>query len=523
MDSSSKHSDELILSIDAGTQSIRAALVDLTGHIIDLVKTPIEPYFSDRPVWAEQRPEYYWQMLCKTCQNLFEITKCPREDVVAVTMTSQRGTYINVDKEGNSLRPAIVWLDQRKASIKGIIPSFSIPFLKVLGLYGFIKYVTQYCRSNWIKQNQPEIWDKTYKFLFLSGYLTHKITGEFKDSYGNMIGTVPFDVKKFDWAGAWDLKWMLFPLEKEKLPELVKPTELLGHVTDKAADETGIPKGLPLLAASNDKACDVLGAGCLTPDKACISFGTTATINTQNNKYVELRPFLPPYPSAIPGQFYSEVTVVRGLWMVSWFKQEFGLQERLLALEKEIHPEDLFEKLIKDVPPGSMGLVLQPYWTPGPELAQYAKGSIIGFGDVHSRAHLYRSIIEGIIFALKEGAQLTERKNKIPITAIRATGGGSRSDSIVQMTADILGLPVQRPHTNETSILGAAIDAAVGLKFFPDFSEAVNEMTEVRDTFEPIKDNVNIYQNIYQKVYLKIYKRLLPLFKEIQDITGYPE
>jgi sugar (pentulose or hexulose) kinase len=383
--------------------------------------------------------------------------------------------------------------------------------------------VTQYCRSNWIQQNQPEIWDKTYKFLFLSGYLSCKITGEFRDSAGNVIGTIPFDVKKFGWAGRRDLKWKLFPIEKEKLPELVKPTELLGHVTDQAEKETGIPKGLPVIAASNDKACDVIGSGCLTPDHACISFGTTATLNTQNDKYVELRSFLPPYPSAIPGQFYSEVTVVRGLWMVSWFKEEFGLQERLQALEKDVPPEELLEKLLEDVPPGSMGLVCQPYWTPGPELAPCTKGSIIGFGDIHTRSHLYRAIIEGLVFALKEGAELTEKKNQVPITEIRATGGGSRSDSVMQITADIFGLPVHRPHTNETSALGAAIDAAMGLKFFPDFNTAVNAMTRIQDIFEPISNNVEIYQDLYQRVYLNMYKKLLPLFKKIQDITGYPE
>ena len=514
---------ELILAIDAGTQSMRAGLVDLTGQIHYLVKTPIEPYFSAQPGWAEQQPEYYWRMLCETCRKVFDTSQYPKDCIAAVTLTTQRLTMINVDRDGQPLRPAIVWLDQRKANAKKILPAFSIPFLKSLRLYPFIEYVTQYCRSNWIQQNQPGIWDKTHKFLFLSGYLSYKITGEFIDSAGNIIGTIPFSVKKFRWADKRDLAWKLFPVEKEKLPALVNPTDLLGHVTEKAAGETGIPKGLPVIAASNDKACDIIGSGCLTPDRACISLGTTATINTQNSKYVELRPFLPPYPSAIPGQFYSEVCVVRGLWMVSWFKEEFGFQERIEALEKNVSPEELLEKHLKNVPPGSMGLVSQPYWTPGPELASCTKGSVIGFGDVHTRSHLYRSIIEGLVFALKEGGDLTGKKNKVPITEVRATGGGAKSDSILQIIADIFGLPVHRPHTNETSVLGAAMDAAVGLKYFPDFKQAVNTMTRVSDIFEPIKNNEKIYHDLYQRVYLKMYKRLLPLFKEIREIIGYPE
>lgn len=513
--------DDLVLAIDSGTQSVRAALVDLAGDIHQLVKTPIEPYFSERPGWAEQRPEYYWQTLCDTCRKLLHGAGRLAERIAAVAITTQRGTYINVDRNGVALRPAIVWLDQRKAT--STIPSLYVPLLKLLKVYGLIEFATQYCRSNWIRQNQPEIWEQTHKFLCLSGYLTHRMTGEFRDSAGNIIGTMPFDVKKFRWAKKRDPKRTLFPIEDEKLPQLVNPGQLLGHVTKDAAADTGIAAGLPVIAASNDKGCEILGAGCLAPDTACISFGTIATINTQNQRYVELQRLLPPYPSAIPGQFYSEIGVTRGLWMVSWFKQEFGLQERLQAKGEGTEPEVLFDELIRGVPPGSMGLVLQPYWTPGPELETYAKGSIIGFGDIHTRAHLYRAIIEGLAFALKEGAQLTEKKNRVPIARVRASGGGSQSNEIMQVTADVFGLPVQRPHTHETAVVGAAIDAAVGLKVFPDFTHAVGAMTRVRDVFEPIAGHVDLYRKLYERVYLKMYKQLLPLFEEIQSITGYPE
>ncbi len=136
---------------------------------------------------------------------------------------------------------------------------------------------------------------------------------------------------------------------------------------------------------------------------------------------------------------------------------------------------------------------------------------------------MYRAIIEGLLFALKEGAQLTEKKNGVAMTRVRASGGGSQSNEIMQVTADVFGLPAQRPHTHETAVVGAGIDAAVGLKFFRDFADAVAAMTRVRDTFEPIASNVDIYRQLYERVYLRMYKQLLPLFREIQKITGYPE
>jgi len=522
MQKAAQKNEALILSFDSGTQSIRAALVNYSGEIIDLVKTEIEPYFSEKPGWAEQNPEYYWEMLCKTCLELLQKNVRLKEAIKAVTITTQRGTFINLDKDGKPLRPAIVWLDQRKADIRQVLSPAAYPILKAINLYGLVEFAVQYCRSNWIMQNQPEIWDKTHKYLFLAGYFTFKMTGEYNDSTGNIIGTIPFNTRKFEWANRLDPKRWLFPIDMEKLPNLVNPTEPLGVITDEAARVTGIPKGLPLIAASNDKGCEVIGAGCLTPDIACLSFGTIATINTQNEKYVELKPLMPPYPSAIPGQYYSEISVMRGFWMVSWFKQEFGHQERLEAMGAKVTPEQLLEMLIRDVPAGSMGLVLQPYWTPGPDIAQYAKGSILGFGDIHTRGHLYRAIIEGLLYALKEGAELTEKKNKVPITKIRVSGGGSQSDTIVQIAADVFGLTTERPHTHETSVLGAAIDTAVGLGAYSDVKTAIKGMTRVGKIFEPIKENHKIYEDLYNKVYRKMYKQLLPLYRKIKDIIGYP-
>ena len=514
---------ELILSIDAGTQSMRAGLVDLAGNIHGLVKIQIEPYVSPQPGLAEQSPAYYWQMLCRTTKQLLAENAVASGRIRAVTLTTQRHTLINVDRDGNELRPAIVWLDQRKADMRKVLPGWGIALSRAIRQYQLFQYATESCRSNWVRQNQPEIWAKTYKYLFLSGYLTHRLTGEFRDSGGNMLGTVPFDVKRGTWAAGRDLKRTLFPIEAGKLPEVVPPAGLLGHVTVRAAEESGIPAGLPMFAGSNDKACDVVGSGCLTPEQACISFGTTATLNTQISKYVELRPFIAPYPSAIPGQFYTEVSVFRGLWLVSWFKEEFGLRERQMAEGTDTTPEELLEQLVRDVPPGSMGLVCQPLWTPGPELHPATKGAIFGFGDVHTRAHVYRAILEGLVFALKEGGALTQAKNKVEFTEIRATGGGSKSDSIVQMTADIFGLPVRRPHTPETSVLGAAMDAAVGLEAYPDVPSAVRAMTRVGSTFEPNADTQEVYLGLYERVFLRAYERMLPLYREIAEITGYPQ
>ena len=167
--------------------------------------------------------------------------------------------------------------------------------------------------------------------------------------------------------------------------------------------------------------------------------------------------------------------------------------------------------------------MLQPYWSPGLKMpGPEAKGAIIGFGDVHNRAYVYRSILEGLSYALREGADRTSKRSHIPIDQIRVAGGGSQSQGALQLTADIFGLSASCPHTFEASGLGAAMDLAVGLKLHPDFDTAVREMTRTGATFEPNPENHRIYDELYHRVYLKMYDRLKPLYDEIQDITGYP-
>jgi sugar (pentulose or hexulose) kinase len=337
------------------------------------------------------------------------------------------------------------------------------------------------------------------------------------------LDILPFDYKKQKWSKSSDINSKLFPIEAKKLVDLVKPSELLGYVTSKASKQTGLPEGLPIIAAAADKACEVLGSGCSTPEIACLSYGTTATIETVNTKYIEVVKFFPSYPSAIPNHFNTEVMIYRGYWMIKWFKQEFGHKEIELSKKNGKTPEELFDEMIKDVPPGSMGLTLQPYWSPGIKIPGHeAKGAVIGFGDVHTRAHLYRSILEGLTYALKEGALRTQKQTGVKIEKLRVSGGGSQSDNVLQMTADIFDIPVERPHTFETTSLGAAINCFVGLKLYPDFESAIHNMCRVSEVYMPKSENRDIYKQLYTKVYKKMYKKLKPLYQEIRHITNYP-
>ncbi|GIL13235.1 MAG: carbohydrate kinase [Chloroflexota bacterium] len=512
---------EYILAIDNGTQSVRALLFDLKGNLAAKARVLIEPYFSQHPGWAEQEPSVFWDATCQACLRLWQTADIPKSAVAGVALTTQRGTVINVDADGKPLRPAIVWLDQRRTEGLPSVGGFWGLAFKLVGMSETVAYVQAEAEGNWIRTHQPDIWAKTHKYLLLSGYLTYRLTGRLADSVGCQVAYIPFDYKGLTWASPRDWKWEALPMDKALLPDLVPPAGVLGQITAEAAEATGIPAGLPLIAAAADKACEVIGSGCLEPHVGCLSYGTSATINTTHRRYIEVIPLIPPYPAAIPGAYSLEIQIYRGYWMVNWFKREFGLREMRIAEQRGIEPEALFDELVNQVPPGSEGLVLQPYWSPGIRVpGPEARGAVIGFSDVHTRAHLYRAILEGLAYALREGKERTEQRSRVPITELRVSGGGSQSDAAMQLTADIFGLPTARPHMYETSGLGAAIDAAVGLKLHPDFDTAVREMTHVGRVFEPDARTRIIYEDLYQGVYKRMYGQLRPLYERIRDITG---
>jgi sugar (pentulose or hexulose) kinase len=522
-------SEPLILALDNGTQSVRALLFDPEGNLVLASRVPIEPYQAPHPGWAEQDAEYYWNALCQACQALWrqaerrDSGEQVRQRITGVALTTQRSTVINVDRDGKPLRPAIVWLDQRRtAGLAPVSGRWGLMF-RLVGMTETVAYLQSEAEANWIRTQQPEIWDATHKYLFLSGYLTYRLVGDYVDSVGCQVGYIPFDYKRLAWGAPSDWKWQAVPMDPAILPRLTPPASELGRISQIAAEATGIPAGTPLIAAAADKACEVIGAGCVAPQMGCLSYGTTATINSTHTRYTEVIPLIPPYPAGVPDAYSLEIQVYRGFWMVSWFKQQFGHLEQQMAEELGVAPEALFDQLVEQAPPGAMGLMLQPYWSPGVRVpGPEAKGAIIGFGDVHTRAHFYRAIIEGLAFALREGKERIEKRTGIPITGLRVAGGGSQSDAAMQVTADVFGLPTARSHVYETSGLGAAMDAAVGLRIHSDFDQAVKRMTRIARVFEPDPATREMYESLYHRVYKQMYTQLRPLYEAIREITGYP-
>ena len=508
----------LVLTLDFGTQSVRASLINKQGEIVYLAKKVYQPvYFSNKKGYAEQHADFYWENLLECLKEITANNKDRLQDIVATTVTSFRDSAVLLDKNNKPLRPVILWLDQRLAKASEKMPKLHKFAFKLVGMYDTVVLNRTRTMAHWVKENEPELWAKVDKYVNISTYIIYKLTGELADSPGGYTGHYPLYYKKRVWYKEGAMKGRIYGVPERMLAKVVQPGEVLGTLRDEVANLVGLPKGLKFISTGSDKGCETIGLGCLTPDLGALSYGTACTIEVSNPKYYEPEPFLPAYAAAVPNLYNLDVQIYRGYWMLKWFASEFASELEQEARLRNIAIEKILDEWLDDVTPGSDGLVLQPYWGPG--LARpLAKGAIIGFSNIHTRKHIYRAIVEGIAFALREGLESIEKSQKHKVKSLRISGGGSLSDTICQITADIFGLEISRVQTIESTSLGAAIATFTAIKEFDSIEEAVNKMTKLSQTFKPDKKRHELYNRIYEDVYLSVYPHLEELNITINEI-----
>ncbi|GAB3670259.1 FGGY-family carbohydrate kinase [Salinisphaera aquimarina] len=511
-----------ILAIDVGTQSVRALVFDRAGTLSARAQIAIDPpYVSPEPGFAEQDPDLFWQAITRASQTLWRDHPGLERRIAGLALTTQRATTVFLDARDEPIMPAVSWLDQRRADRVPRLPLALRLLAPLVGAAPVIAQLQRAAPANWLAAHAPNQHAHIAHAVLLSGYLTQRLTGRWADSVSAQVGYIPFDYKHRRWARAGDWKWNALSLAPAQMPQLVEPGAPIGPLTEPAAASLGLPAGLTLFAAGADKACEVLGAGATGPETACVSLGTTATINTCRQQYREITRFVPAYPAAMPDAFTDEIQIYRGFWLVSWFKREFAADTRRAAADQNRPAEALLDEAIAPIAAGSDGLMVMPTWAPGVrEPGPEARGAIVGFTEVHTRAHVYRAILEGLAFGLREGRERIEKRSGTPITRLRVAGGGSQSDQAMQILADMFDLPAERSHTFEASGLGAAINAAVGLGWHADHRAAAAAMVHAGARFEPRPAVVACYAVLYRDVYTRLYADLKPTLRRLARVLA---
>ena len=353
-----------------------------------------------------------------------------------------------------------------------------------------------------------------------SGYITHRFTGRFKDTAANYEGMWPIDKDTWQWSEDPEVL-KTFNIPGENLFELVMPGEVLGYVTEAAAEQTGIPSGIPVVATANDKAVEALGAGLMPGRTALVSLGTYIGGMVYGEKNVKDANAFFSNMASIPNHYLYESGGIRqGMWTVSWLRTLLGEEVVKKAKLQGISPEEVLNREAQEVAAGSDGLMTIPEWLAPPD-KPFKKGIMIGFQGRHTRAHMHRSILEAISLTMKNHVDAMCRELDIEIEQIIVSGGGSSGDLFMQIFSDVFGIPAVRNEVNGAASLGSAICAAVAVGVYDNFAAAVKKMVRISDVFHPIAEHTFLYEKMNHDVYRhitgvtdSILEKTYPIFKQ---------
>jgi sugar (pentulose or hexulose) kinase len=503
-----------VLAIDSGTQSVRVILYDEEGNQLAIGRQAHQPLLRPSKGAVEQDPEDIWSSLvaaCRACMQQAQDKGLPAP--MAGGLTSQRKVLIPCDRNGVPLSAGLHWLDRRTAmpARAGVLGAA----MRLLsGEDGTLTALLGLSQGNVLREAYPEAYKSAAHMLTITGWLTLRLTDSLRDAQGSIAGVYPFDVKKGDWRTSAKL-FQLTGYRREVLPDLCPAGAELGRITSRAAEETMLPVGMPLIAVGGDKQAEVLGSG-VTPQSgpvAEISLGTGASLSLVQRRVKNSLTFRwLANPAAQPRAWSHEYMVFRGFWMYTWFLEEFSSHLRQQAEEEGRSLEEVLSDEAAAIPPGSEGLLVLPRWYPTLEdLTE--RGAIVGFAENHTRAHMARALIEGIVMDLRRGAELMQASFAPRLERLRIGGGGAQSRWIIQTVADVFDLPVEIPHTPELSALGAAINAAVAAGIHADHTSAAKAMVRIDELVEPDPGNVVLYNRQYTDGFLPVMEALKPIYK----------
>jgi xylulokinase len=498
-----------MIGIDVGTTGTRAVIVRPDGHVVGAATGDHQPMRMAKPGWAEQDPEDWWKATLVAVRAALEQAGLKGSDIAAVGFSGQMHGVVLLDKAHAVLRPSLIWCDQRsqaqcdwitaKVGAERLIQLVSNP-----ALTGFSAP-----KLLWVRDHEPKVFEHAAHFLLPKDFVRFRLTGEFATDVSDASGTLLFDVTNRRWS-----QEMLAALELDPklLPRAYESPEITGEITREAAVLTGLAAGTPVVGGGGDQASSAVGNGIVLPGLTSATLGTSGVIFTYTAApKLDPRGRIHTFCHAVPGKWHvMGVTQGAGL-SLRWFREHFAASETWYAHLTGVDAYDLIIQEAEKIPPGSDGLLWLPYLMGErtPHLDAQARGMWFGLTAAHTRAHLIRSILEGVAFSLRDSLEIFKELD-IPVEQIRASGGGSRSFLWRQIQADIYGKELVTLRTSEGSALGAALLAGVGAKTYSSVEESAREAIQVKERMAPRPDNVKIYDRYYQ-----VYRDLYPTVREL--------
>jgi len=493
------------LGLDTSTTATKALLMDEDGSVISIGRSGYE-YDTPQPRWTEQAPELWWVAAREAISEALTNADVGGSALGGIGLTGQMHGLVLLDADGEVIRPAILWNDQRTQAetdeIRGRIGGRLIEITGNDALTGFTAP-----KILWVRNNEPENYSKVAHVLLPKDYVRFRLTGELATDKAGASGTLLFDLAARDWSSD-----VLATLEipPDWLPPTFEGPEVTGYLTDEGAAGMGLRPGTPVVAGAGDQAANGVGVGAVTPGVVAVSVGTSGVVFAATD-----RPIFEPegrvhaFCHAVPETWHLMGVMLSAAGSYRWFRDTVAPDHDFAALDEKAAA----------VSPGANGLVFLPYLTGErtPHADPMARGAFVGLTVRHGRGHLARAVMEGVAFGLRDSVELMAKE--VELGAVRISGGGAGSEVWVQIITDVLDRQVRVVTAGESAAHGAAILAAAGDGAFSSVAEGSAAAVDVGDLIEPTGD-APVYEEAYA-VYRELYPKLGASFHKLGKIDDF--
>ncbi len=483
--------------------------MDAGGRVVSSGTEEHQPFASPQPGWAEQDPRDWWRACGMAVKKALQKASVRSDEIACVGFSGQMHGAVMLDANGEVVRPALIWCDQRtEKQSQELAAKFGTERLIQLTCNPPLTNFTL-TKLLWVRENEPELWSRVRCVMLPKDYVRFRLTGDRAIDQADASGTLLLDVANRQWSKEVVLET---GIDESFLPKLYESPDVCGKLNVDGAAATGLKVGTPVVAGAGDQAAGAVGMGIVRAGVVSATVGTSGVVFAATDRpALDPRGRLHTFCHAIPGRWHvMGVTQAAGL-SLRWFRDTFGVANNP-AVAGDRDPYEFLSEEAASAPAGAEGLLWAPYLMGErtPHLDPNARGALVGITPSHRRGHVLRAILEGVAFSLKDSFSIFEEM-KVPVKRIRLGGGGARSPLWRQIQADVYAQEVEIVEAEEGAAYGAAILAAVGAKHFASVDEACDAVIRVATRVQPNAAASGTLKNSYAR-----FRRLYPALHSLQ-------
>ncbi|MDO4559239.1 MAG: xylulokinase [Planctomycetia bacterium] len=504
---------DVLLGIDIGTSGTRVLATTPSGETLGSA-TETYPCSVPRPLWSEQNPDDWWRATVRATRTVMEKTGLKPYEVRGIGLSGQMHGSVFLDEENRVIRPAILWNDQRTTTECAEIER------RAGGRESLIRMVANPAMTGftapkilWLRNHEPEHFARLRKILLPKDEIRRRLTGEFATEVSDASGMLLLDVAHRRWS---DELLNALELDRSLLADVYESADVTGHLTAEVADQLGLTTECVVVGGAGDCAAGAIGNGIVRPGILSTSIGTSGVMFVHSDE-ARIDPLgrVHTFCHAVRGKYHQMGVTLSAGGSLQWFRNALCETDHQRAMENGEEIYEILTREASETPCGARGLFFLPYLSGErtPYADPDARGAFVGLTLAHGRAEMVRAILEGVVCSLRDSLEIFEELG-VPVTQIRASGGGSRSPFWRQIQADCFGRPVVTVHTDEGPAFGAALLASVGAKFHPDIETACDAAIRIVGETACDPANHEIYDRHFPE-YQRLYQSLRDDFRRI--------